>query len=344
VNDPQPLGPSPSWYVACDSRRLGRSPLARTVCGRPVVLFRAATGDPVALADRCPHRNMPLSAGRMVGDELECAYHGWRFDQTGRCARIPGRVDDGPTGRHVPRYRVAERDGWVWLWTEPDSDDAPEPPRPIPDELHGSICLHIERTFAGRLSDVAENILDVPHTAFLHRGLFRRATGAEVTAVVRRRRTAVEAEFIGEPRPSGLIARLLAPRATHVEHIDRFQLPSITQVLYRLGGDAHLAATSALTPVDGRSTRLHGRLDVRAPLPALVVKAVLAPLSLWILGQDGRALERQRDNMLRFGGPRYSSTEVDLLGPEIVRLLERAQAGELIDPEPPTEREIRLRL
>src|SRR5262245_26076824 len=78
------------WYVACRSGALGRRPVARTVLGVPLVLFRDAAGGAAALLDRCPHRNVPLSLGHVVPEgHLECAYHGWQFDGTGRCRLVP---------------------------------------------------------------------------------------------------------------------------------------------------------------------------------------------------------------------------------------------------------------
>ena len=78
------------WYVAClsaDLSRKGDRPVKRTILGSPLVLFRDAEGRAAALVDRCPHRNAPLSFGRIRPDDrtLECGYHGWRFDGAGRC-------------------------------------------------------------------------------------------------------------------------------------------------------------------------------------------------------------------------------------------------------------------
>src|SRR4051794_21563853 len=81
---------SSHWYVACLASELRDRPMARTVLGVPMVLFRDSSGSPAALLDRCPHRNVPLSAGRCNDGELECRYHGWRFDSSGTCLDVPG--------------------------------------------------------------------------------------------------------------------------------------------------------------------------------------------------------------------------------------------------------------
>ena len=72
------------WYVAAWAAEVGAAPLARTICGAPVALFRTGSGEAVALEDRCCHRNLPLSMGRVEGEALRCGYHGLLFDRDGR--------------------------------------------------------------------------------------------------------------------------------------------------------------------------------------------------------------------------------------------------------------------
>ncbi len=103
------------WYAAAWSHELGAAPLARVFLGEPVVLYRGADGRPVALADRCCHRALPLSLGRVIGDDIECGYHGLRFDPSGACVQVPGQ-SRVPAGARVAAYPVAERDGWIWIW------------------------------------------------------------------------------------------------------------------------------------------------------------------------------------------------------------------------------------
>ena len=57
------------------------------ILGEPVVLFRTQDGTPVAFEDRCAHRHLPLSMGTLVGDTLQCRYHGLRYDKTGACVK-----------------------------------------------------------------------------------------------------------------------------------------------------------------------------------------------------------------------------------------------------------------
>lgn len=327
-----------AWYVACFAHELGDKPIARTVLGTPLALFRRTDGTPAALLDRCAHRNVPLHEGRVVDDCVECPYHGWRFDGGGTCTRVPGLVEDEtPRGRRVPSYPAREQDGFVWVWT--DAEVAPNTdPFTFPlqdDPRYTAVRRMVEAE--GTLHAVVENALDVPHTAFLHKGLFRGvAEPNTIEVVVRRHADRVEAEYIGEPRPEGIIGRFLSPSGGTVTHFDRFLLPSILQVEYAIGEENHVLVTGACTPVDDFHTRLYADVRVRSRIPGWVVKAA-TPLGLKVFKQDAEMLALQTENIRRFGGEQFESTEIDVLGGDIWRLLRRAERGELAD-EPVKER------
>lgn len=317
--------PRTAWYILAKSRELKHAPIARTLFGTPLVLFRDENGRAGALVDRCPHRNAPLSQGCVERGAVECPYHGWRFDTQGRCVEVPGLHPS----RALPKFRVGshaviERGGWIWVFgtpgTEPDTEPFEFPF--VDDPRYTRVPETIEAE--GTVRDVAENALDVPHTAFLHRGLFRTAkVRNDIEVVVRRGKDRVEAEYIGEPRPSGIIGRLLAPQGGEVIHFDRFIAPAIAQVEYRLGGDAHLVATTVLTPLAATKTLIAAEVAFRLPVkvPTSVFVPILKPIALQILGQDLRMLKTIREHAEAFGGLRYASTELDVLGPHIDALL-----------------------
>ncbi len=299
------------WYVACTSSELRHAPRALTLLGVPLVLFRGEGGAPGALLDRCPHRNAPLSFGRVVDGTLECGYHGWRFDDGGRCRAIPGLCGEHDLSRRgVASFPCSEQDGLVWVYGAAGADPDSRPYRMPHLGERGYTTVRQQMDFEGSVHAVAENALDVPHTAFLHRGLFR-GTGErhEIEVVVRRWHDRVEAEYRGEPRPGGLIGRLLAPGGGTVTHFDRFLLPSITEVEYRLGERSHLCLTAALTPMADFRTRLFATATFRLPIPGGLVAPLFVPLARRVLRQDAAVLARQTEVIDRFGGEHYSSTE-----------------------------------
>src|SRR6201987_1104377 len=103
------------WDVAASSDEIGRSPLPRLLLGQPVVLYRKEDGTAVALEDRCCHRRAPLSKGKVIGDRLQCGYHGFTFDAAGACVAIPGQ-DRVPPNIGVRAYPLVERHGFCWIW------------------------------------------------------------------------------------------------------------------------------------------------------------------------------------------------------------------------------------
>jgi phenylpropionate dioxygenase-like ring-hydroxylating dioxygenase large terminal subunit len=335
---------SHAWYVACEARELRDGPLRVELLGTPFVLFRGEGGKPAALLDRCPHRNVPLSLGRVVeGGRLECRYHGWQFEGTGRCALVPGLTGGTESReRRAPAASVREAHGLIWLWPELDEQPTSEPfPLATLAPGYARVVRRVEAP--GTLHATLENALDVPHTAFLHRGLFRGAGKKnEIRATVRRAADRVEVEYAGEPRPSSAVGFILSPSGGTVEHWDRFILPSIAQVEYRLGRETHLLVTAFGTPVSDYVTRLFAVVDFRSPLPSWLVRPFLEPVALSIFRQDKAILGAQADTVREFGGEQYLSTELDLLGPHIWRLLKQAESRTPAPEELVVEREVRF--
>ena len=157
------------WYVAASDKEVGAKPLARTLLGEPVVLYRTGDGKIVALEDRCVHRHLPLSMGKLVGDHLQCHYHGLRYDRTGACVRVPGQ-DLIPPAAKIKSYPVVERYHWVWIWM---GDPALADPAKITD-FHWfddppnwgarSSYLHVNANW----QLIVDNLLDLTHLAFVH--------------------------------------------------------------------------------------------------------------------------------------------------------------------------------
>jgi len=104
-----------AWYIGAWADELGDKPLARHICGEPVVLFRDRSGKAAALVDRCCHRAAPLHPGSLVEPGIQCGYHGLVFDTIGRCVAIPGQKLI-PQDAQVRSYQTVEKDQLVWVW------------------------------------------------------------------------------------------------------------------------------------------------------------------------------------------------------------------------------------
>jgi len=161
--------PQNHWYAACRSRDLGAAPLARTICDRPLVLFRGPNGLPAALRDYCSHRRAPLSLGQVVDGVLRCPYHGLRFDTGGQCVHIPTQKDI-PAAAHIPAWPVTERYGFVWVWIgdAARADLGLVPALPWREEAGWD--TEIIQYFPVRAGWMLmnDNLLDLSHVAFIH--------------------------------------------------------------------------------------------------------------------------------------------------------------------------------
>jgi vanillate O-demethylase monooxygenase subunit len=159
-----------TWYVGALSEEVSATPLRRELFDEPVVLYRTAAGAPVALADRCPHRFVPLSMGKVKGSELECGYHGLRFDSDGMCTANPHGKQVIPARTRVRSYPILERLGFVWIWP---GDPARADSALLPDYYFlkagsGFASSLGMLTIDGNYQLLADNLLDLSHTEYLH--------------------------------------------------------------------------------------------------------------------------------------------------------------------------------
>ena len=98
-----------TWYAAANASELDEPMVSRKICNEQVVMFRKADGSIGAIHDRCPHRFVPLSMGRRVGDSVECGYHGLRFDAAGACVEAPNDDESQKARACVRSYVAVER-------------------------------------------------------------------------------------------------------------------------------------------------------------------------------------------------------------------------------------------
>ncbi|HMN72629.1 MAG TPA: aromatic ring-hydroxylating dioxygenase subunit alpha [Rhodoblastus sp.] len=160
------------WYPVAASRDVKQNrPFATAFAGDPIVLFRGKGGQVFALEDRCAHRQVPLSNGVIDGDNLRCGYHGWAFDQTGRCVSLPYDKGSVPGPRGVKTYPCRERYGLIFVFpgdaAKADSTPFPEIPAA---ENPAYKTRYLNRRANCHYSFMHENLMDMNHQ-FLHRKL-----------------------------------------------------------------------------------------------------------------------------------------------------------------------------
>jgi len=315
------------WYIAAPSVELRARPIARRVEGEALVLFRDSTGAARALVDRCAHRGMALSGGRVADDCIECPYHGWRYDGTGRLRAVPALCDGEPLPqpRSMRGYPTIERDDHIWVWI---GSEAPAS-EPFHFPRHGErgwTSFFMRTRFEAPVEDCLENFLDVPHTMFAHPGLFRGDAQRPVRARVHRWNDGVKAEFLDEPELMGFGPRLVFPRGTVMKHTDQFILPSISRVDYAFGDDYRFIITSQCTQRDEYIVDVTTAITWRLPVPGAVLRPFLHLYCRRVIQQDVRVL-RVVGAQLKLFGKSYVHTDADLLGRHIIALRRRAAEG-----------------
>lgn len=286
-----------AWYYAAPSHSLRRGRmLARTMLGDPVLLGRDRDGAIFALRDICPHRGMPLSAGRFDGGEVECCYHGWRFDTGGRCTAIPSLVEGQAFDLSrvaVPSYPAREAQGNVWVFFGDDPGRAPD--IPVLDGFADGASPGLIETmrFAAAIDHAVIGLMDPAHGPFVHGAWWWRS-----------RRSAHDKTKAFAPAPYGFTMSRHAPSnnsrayrllggAAETEIV--FRLPSIRVEQIRAGRYA-VANLTALTPIDDATTEVNHCVYWTAPwLSAL--KPVLRHYVRAFLRQDRDIMERQQQGL-----------------------------------------------
>jgi phenylpropionate dioxygenase-like ring-hydroxylating dioxygenase large terminal subunit len=168
------------WHAVARPDAVLAGPLAVTLLGERLVVWRAPEGRLAAAVDRCPHREAPLSAGTVVDLGLQCPYHGWTYDADGCCVLVPsaGLGAAVPPRAVLQRVHVAERYGLLWLCLD-------EPVAPIPEIAEDTdrdfrrINQPVEQ-WAASATRLVDNFLDTAHFPFVHLGSFGGAADPEV--------------------------------------------------------------------------------------------------------------------------------------------------------------------
>ena len=297
------------WYAVEEVRRVKPGAVVEVVFWkRSIALFRGKDGSFHAIDNRCAHRQLKLSMGEVHGCRLVCAYHGWQYDENGRCVAIP----HDRYGRALPKlplrtYPVKVRYGLVWLFPgDPERAEL----RRIPDipELEGPsrwACEPLVFTWAAHHSMVIDNVSDFTH-AHLHRQYRPFEEGATLTrceTVGDNVHVAYDTQ-VGRGRISGLFVDHNRLNTTHMDLC--YQYP------YQWSNtDDAIKHWLFVLPIDERTTRaffLFYFKSLKVPLlpmriPRFAMTAVLKISNRVLIGpllaQDGVAVEAEQQGYER---------------------------------------------
>lgn len=166
------------WHPIGMSTEIGQQPKPFKLLGEPIVAFRDEQGV-AAFKDLCIHRGTALSLGYITDGRLTCPYHGWEYDRSGTCVRIPSL----PEGSSIPRkaraivYQVQEKYGLVWVALKDPVAPIPFWPENAWDDPKYHAFLACRQTWNASAGRAVENAMDFSHFNFVHKGLTELADG-----------------------------------------------------------------------------------------------------------------------------------------------------------------------
>ncbi|WP_226506198.1 aromatic ring-hydroxylating dioxygenase subunit alpha [Pseudomonas sp. MWU16-30317] len=262
-----------AWYVAASENEIGDGLFPTTLLGEPVVLFRKADGQIKALEDACPHRKLPLSMGRLDGDQVECGYHGLTFDSEGTCTRAPtsARI---PARAKVHSYPLQVRYGLVWLWMGDPALADPASLCEVPewgDPLWGLSC-GASMTVPCNYLYMTDNLLDPSHVAWVHQSSFGNAACAsEPVTVTETANGVIVSRWMRNVEVAPFYAQFVtfAGPCDRLQHYEvQFPCQAIIKAVFTPAGTGHddapmheevflMNSYNFMTPVDAHTTRYY---------------------------------------------------------------------------------------
>jgi phenylpropionate dioxygenase-like ring-hydroxylating dioxygenase large terminal subunit len=276
------------WYVACAADELEESrPKGVRVLGEDVVLWKTG-GQVMAWKDLCIHRGTKLSLGTVKEGCIVCPYHGWEYDQSGQCTRIPANP-----GRAIPKkarafpYAAREKYGVVWICLGEPAGDIPEMQVPADYDPAWSVSAS-DHPLRAKAPRIIENYLDFSHLPFLHGGFLGDPDRPEIE------------DYTVEKTEDGLVARGLKIWQPDPDGSGVGDYRTYDYFCYRplIAGftKEKVASMLAVTPVDEETSVawLIGSSEARKDLS----NAERRKWSELIISQDAVAVESQRPELL----------------------------------------------
>jgi phenylpropionate dioxygenase-like ring-hydroxylating dioxygenase large terminal subunit len=293
------------WYVILESNQVKPGkPVGVTRMGEKLVLWRDERGQVTCMADLCPHRGVALSIGKLIGDCVECPFHGFRFDISGRCTLIPanGKSATPPKVFQVNRvFATREAHGLIYIWWGEPKDDLP--PLPWFDSIddsfsYSTLCDH----WATHYSRAIENQLDVVHLPFVHHNTIGRGNRTLVNGPL----TRVEGDLLELWVYNVLDEGQTPLKASELPEPQRrpflqFRFPNIWHNW--ISDDLRILA--AFVPVDDENTLMYIRYYQR-----VVTVPVLRELFNWVGARANLIIERQDRRVVITQRPKRSGLRI----------------------------------
>lgn len=288
------------WYAGVLSSDLKKNSLKhQTILQQPIVFYRDSKNQVHALRDICPHRGIPLSYGRVVDDQVECPYHGWKFDCVGECTEIPSLTSDQAMDTRkirVKHYHTYEVAGIVWVYIPDEKNKTDGPPaKPFFEELVLKTAPKLETvvTFPCHLDHAVIGLMDPAHGPYVHKSWLWRSE----KSILEKNKAFGPVEYgfqMRRHRPSANSKAYKIFGGDRTTQIT-FSLPSV-RVEHITAGKKNFYSFTALTPVSEKETRVF-QLAFWDQAVLTMVKPFLRLFSDFFLGQDMDAVTKQQDGL-----------------------------------------------
>lgn len=308
------------WQLVCSESQIQSKPLSFTIMNTKIVVFKDESKIPTVLEDRCIHRHVSLSKGRVENGCVVCPYHGAAFDRSGSCKSILS----SPQQKNLPRRKVRKYqckvDEYGYLWVNlAESFIKKETPFLYSKESSDKI-LKYEYIVKSPALSIIENFVDCAHTGVVHNGFFRGKPSKPVMVQVKSSKQSVVIETIGEKSSDSVLSKMFNPKNRPVIHIDEYIAPSTVKVTYSVG-NIKVITVSVCTQINEYETRVHTFLSLSAPL---IMRNVLLPALNYytkiILKQDVEILEDQGSQLMMLDNPKSIFFDTDRAIIEVIRL------------------------
>jgi phenylpropionate dioxygenase-like ring-hydroxylating dioxygenase large terminal subunit len=318
------------WYVVALSEQLkSNTLLGRTVLGEWLAVFRGDDGKPVALRDRCIHRNSRLSRGKVDRGQLHCPYHGWVYDQNGQVVAVPAEGDNFKLSdrRCAQRYDTIEQDGYVYVRLAANPCEEFEPFKMPYYQQPGWETVRVINRFRNNVTNCAENFIDIPHTVSVHPGVFRKPRQQKLEMTVERKNGSVLVEYKNETNNLGWYSRFLNPQSDEIRHTDSFHMPNITSVEYNLGRNRRFFITSQSISETEDSTLVYTDVTFNYGIWNKIARPFVRFTAQYIIRQDVKILGIQQEAIAKYG-TEFANTPADTIHVLVESIRDRIEKGE----------------
>ena len=303
------------WYIVTESKALKPNHvLARTLLNEWLAVFRDEQGNAVVMQDRCKHRAARLSGGKVCHGRLECPYHGWTYGKDGHVVAVPSEGDQykQTEKRKGILYPTIEQDGYIYVCLAEQGETRQQPFKMRHYAEKGWHTTRLINRFKNTVTNCVENFIDIPHTVYVHPGIFRKPRREKIDVDVQRRGGTVKATYHNETNNLGWFSKFLNAEGNKIQHTDEFIMPNVSCVEYIFGPKRHFIITSQCIPLAADDTLVYTDLTYNYGYWNRLVEPVVRWQGQKIIDQDIEALGVQMKVIKKYGTD-FSNTPADVI-------------------------------